>query len=161
MAPPKAAAPERADGGRSAPAGADKTRQQSATVAVGSRQCGAGSLPLQHSTSSCSAPAPASVARVGDCVQVNQANQNYACPHCVCRCSERAPFGNRWPRELNARVHNAHASQVKWDTIWAPHTNGWSIGIVTCVSDGRAKNPNGRGVVTRGWSIVQYEGMYA
>ena len=51
------------------------------------------------------------------------------------------------------------AMQVKWDTIWAPQSNGWSIGIVTCVSDGRAKNPNGRGVVTKGWSIVQYEGM--
>jgi hypothetical protein len=48
--------------------------------------------------------------------------------------------------------------QVKWDVVWAPLTDGWANGVVLCTSDGRVKNPNGRGVVTRGWSIVQYEG---
>ena len=49
--------------------------------------------------------------------------------------------------------------QVKWDVVWAPLSDGWANGVVLCTSDGRVKNPNGRGVVTRGWSIVQYEGV--
>jgi hypothetical protein len=45
---------------------------------------------------------------------------------------------------------------VKWDRQWAPETDGWSAGIVRSISDGRRRNPNGAGVVTRGWAIVEY-----
>ncbi|EKX53503.1 hypothetical protein GUITHDRAFT_133202 [Guillardia theta CCMP2712] len=47
---------------------------------------------------------------------------------------------------------------VKWDKKWSPETDGWSAGVVLEVSDGKVKNPNGRGLVTRGWSLVLYEG---
>jgi len=73
MAHLKAAAPDRADRDKFVSVGAEKTRQQSATVAVGSRRCGVGPLPLQHSISNCSAAASGNIARVGDCVQVNHA----------------------------------------------------------------------------------------
>eukprot|EP00960_Hanusia_phi_P060598 764554-Hanusia_phi.AAC.4 len=47
---------------------------------------------------------------------------------------------------------------VKWDKKWSPATDGWSEGVVLEISDGKIKNPNGRGLVSRGWSLVLYEG---
>lgn len=36
--------------------------------------------------------------------------------------------------------------------MWAPQTNGWSSGVVTCISDGRTRDPKGtRGIVTKGY----------
>ena len=45
---------------------------------------------------------------------------------------------------------------VKWDPIWAPDTDGWSAGVVCDISSGRTRNPNGPGLVTRGWAVVEY-----
>ena len=70
----------------------------------------------------------------------------------LCALGEHVPSGNVSANRRMATV------QVKWDVVWAPLTDGWANGVVLCTSDGRVRNPNGRGVVTRGWSIVQYEG---
>eukprot|EP00961_Rhodomonas_salina_P122215 1645619-Rhodomonas_salina.1 len=45
---------------------------------------------------------------------------------------------------------------VRWAKVWAPETGGWSVGVVKEISNGRTKNPNGPGLVTRGWSVVEY-----
>jgi hypothetical protein len=60
------------------------------------------------------------------------------------------------PAAANRAVFPGARVLVKWDRQWAPDTDGWSAGVVRAISDGRRRNPNGAGVVTRGWAIVEY-----
>ena len=82
-------------------------------------------------------------------------------------CPDLLRYGRIWlvwnPHGLCCRfmikAHLYHHCQVKWKPKWAPKgADGWCDGEVVAISDGRLKNPNGRGVVKEGFHVVKYTG---